>query len=140
MEQYSPDQLDKYFDRIVLNRHNHTRHDTLDFLSVLLRQHTLQVPFETVELHYSPDKEVSLSPDALFDKIVTRRRGGYCFELNSFFGLILQSLGFKVTYVGCRMANRTVKSQDISRWKVLCVPCSTFGSVTSHQWLTRPFM
>jgi arylamine N-acetyltransferase len=78
-----------------------------------------------MELHYSLEKEISLSPDVLFHKIVTRRRGGYCFELNSFCGLILQSLGFKVTYVGCRMANRTVEPHDISRWKVLYVPLSS---------------
>ncbi len=119
MEKYSAEQLEQYFGRISLSQRDRPGHDTLDFLTLLTRQHILQVSFETMALHYSPDREVSLEPEALFDKIVTRRRGGYCFELNSFFGVILRSLGFRTTYVGCRMANRSVEPGSISRWKGL---------------------
>ena len=35
--------------------------------------------------------------DDLFEKIVTRNRGGFCFELNGSFGWLLRELGYEVT-------------------------------------------
>lgn len=119
MAKYSLAQLDQYFDRINFSQGDYAAHDTLEFLTALVRQHITQVPFETLALHYSPDREISLDPGLLFDKIVSRRRGGYCFELNTFFDIILRSIGFKTTLVGCRMANRSVESRSKSRWKGL---------------------
>ena len=39
----------------------------------------------------------SLDPEALFERIVLNRKGGYCFELNGLFGELLRSLGYDVT-------------------------------------------
>jgi N-hydroxyarylamine O-acetyltransferase len=38
-----------------------------------------------------------LDTDALFDKIVRRRRGGFCYELNGLFAALLRELGFDAT-------------------------------------------
>lgn len=70
-------------------------------LSGLVRAHLEQVPFEALELteaHTEPD----LTPEGLFDKIVVHRRGGYCFELNKLFYLLLKDLGFVCYPVGVR--------------------------------------
>lgn len=53
------------------------------------------VPYENLDILCRVP--LSLEPDALFDKIVTRRRGGYCFELNGFLGMVLRSMGYPVT-------------------------------------------
>ena len=71
-------------------------------LDRLICAHLTHVPFENlVECfdHGCPDLRVP----ALFDKIVTRRRGGYCFELNGAFYALLKALGFTVYPVACRV-------------------------------------
>ena len=44
--------------------------------------------------------------EALFDKIVTRRRGGVCAELNTIYNWLLYSLGFQVTSYNARIASQ----------------------------------
>ena len=39
---------------------------------------------------------LSLKTEDMFNKIVSRKRGGYCFELNGLFSWLLRSLGFEV--------------------------------------------
>src|SRR5512147_1356301 len=75
-------------------------------LHALHRAHLLSVPFENLDIHLS--RPIVLDQDALFDKIVTRRRGGFCYELNGLFALLLEQLGYKVT----RLAARVVGTDD----------------------------
>jgi N-hydroxyarylamine O-acetyltransferase len=51
------------------------------------------VPFENLDIMLR--RPIALSPDGLAAKLVSRRRGGYCFELNSLLGLALSALGFE---------------------------------------------
>ncbi|MEU8661262.1 arylamine N-acetyltransferase family protein [Actinoplanes philippinensis] len=67
-------------------------------LRELHRAHLLTVPFENLDMGH-----VSLDPEDLFDKIVTRRRGGFCYELNGLFALLLTELGHSVTRVAARV-------------------------------------
>ena len=53
------------------------------------------VPYENLDI--LAGIPLSLAEDALYDKIVTRRRGGYCFEINGFFTVLLRSMGYTVT-------------------------------------------
>ena len=39
---------------------------------------------------------------ALFEKIVGRRRGGFCYELNGLFALLLEGLGYRVHRLSAR--------------------------------------
>lgn len=55
----------------------------------------MTVPYENLDI--LAGISLSLSEDALFDKLVTRRRGGYCFEINGFFAVLLRSIGYTVT-------------------------------------------
>ena len=66
---------------------------TLDCLRALMTAHLQAVPFENLDVFHG-HKEPSLEVDALFEKIVTNRRGGYCFELNGLFQKLLESIGF----------------------------------------------
>ncbi|MEU0491067.1 arylamine N-acetyltransferase [Nocardiopsis sp. NPDC006139] len=55
------------------------------------------VPYENLDIQAG--LVPSLHPDDLFDKIVRRRRGGYCYELNSLLALVLEDIGLEVTRV-----------------------------------------
>ena len=70
-------------------------------LRILHRAHQMTVPFENLSIHLA--EPISLDPGAMLDKIVTRRRGGFCYELNGAFALLLQALGAEVTRVAARV-------------------------------------
>lgn len=69
----------------------------------LQRQHVYHIPFENLDLlrRLPPN----LDQDYLFDKIVTRRRGGVCYELNTSFYNLLTALGFSACQISgrCRL-------------------------------------
>jgi N-hydroxyarylamine O-acetyltransferase len=58
---------------------------------------TRSVPFEDYDIHTGTP--ISLRVPDLFDKIVRRKRGGFCYELNGLFAALLIELGFKVIMV-----------------------------------------
>ncbi|MEJ2385662.1 MAG: arylamine N-acetyltransferase [Xanthomonadales bacterium] len=70
---------------------------TLDTLHTLLRRHALAVPFENLDVQLG--RHLTLDTDAAWDKIVHRRRGGWCYEQNGLFGAVLVHIGFGVTRV-----------------------------------------
>lgn len=76
---------------------------TLQTLQALHAAHLLTVPFENLSIHYG--QPIILQEDALFNKIVDRRRGGFCYELNGLFAWLLQQLGFQVTLLSAGVAN-----------------------------------
>lgn len=65
---------------------------TLDTLRELQARHTAEFPFETLASMLRVP--VQVEPAAIQDKLLRQRRGGYCFELNRLFLLLLQALGF----------------------------------------------
>ena len=72
-----------------------------DGLRVLHRAHQLAVPFENLSIHLS--EAISLEEADLAAKIVSRRRGGFCYELNGLFAALLESLGAEVTRLAARV-------------------------------------
>jgi len=70
---------------------------TLGTLAALLRHHALAIPFENLDVQLG--RRLTLDPDAAFDKIVRRGRGGWCYEQNGLFGAVLAEIGFGVTRV-----------------------------------------
>ncbi|GAA3555013.1 arylamine N-acetyltransferase [Amycolatopsis ultiminotia] len=64
-------------------------------LRVLQERHLARVPFENLSVHLG--ETIELTEEALFDKIVHRRRGGFCYELNGLFAALLRELGFEAT-------------------------------------------
>jgi N-hydroxyarylamine O-acetyltransferase len=72
-------------------------------LHALQRAHLLSVPFENLDIHLG--REIRLDEDSLFDKIVARRRGGFCYELNGLFALLLENIGFRVLHLAARGYN-----------------------------------
>ena len=69
-------------------------------IRTLHRAHLIAVPFENLSIHLS--EPISLAEEDLVAKIVGRRRGGFCYELNGLFALLLEALGARVTRVAAR--------------------------------------
>lgn len=75
---------------------------TIDVLAALVAAHNRSIPFENLD----PVMGVpvaDLRPEALLDKLVRRRRGGYCFEHNGVMAYVLSELGFGVDVLGGRV-------------------------------------
>lgn len=117
---YTPEQIQAYFSRIGLPQsHRNTTSRDLSFLTLLQRHQLASVPFENLELHYSPHHTISLDPKHLFHKIVERNagRGGYCMENSCLFGTVLRSLGYNVVSIGAKV-NEAVQPVSGNRgWK-----------------------
>jgi len=64
--------------------------------------HLYNVPFENLSIHAG--EPIVLNDMALFTKIVTKRRGGFCYELNGLFAALLRSLGFAVAMLSAGVA------------------------------------
>ncbi|KAK9436529.1 N-acetyltransferase family protein [Metarhizium brunneum] len=99
---YTPDQVDRYLQHIDFPASKHPP-DALQRLTQLVARQVARVPFESFALHYSQHKRLSLDPEALFEKIVVHGKGGYCMELNAFFGGMMRGLGYRVLNAGGRV-------------------------------------
>lgn len=94
-----PWEIEQYLKRIGYTGSREPVKETLD---ALIYAHQCSVPFETLDPH-DFGITVDLHPDAVFDKIVRKGRGGYCLELNGSFYRLLISLGFEVRPCLCRV-------------------------------------
>ncbi len=81
-------EITKYLSRIKLNDCN----PNLEGLTKLQEHHMEHIPFENLDIVVG--RKIVLSYPHLFDKIVIKKRGGYCFELNILYAELLRSLGF----------------------------------------------
>lgn len=86
-----PSTLAPYLARID---YSGSRDPTLDTLSGLVRAHVLHVPFENLDVQMG--RPILLDLASLETKFVVQRRGGYCFEHNTWFAHVLETLGFEV--------------------------------------------
>src|SRR3989454_11031019 len=75
-----------------------------DVLRRLHKKHLLSIPFENLDIHVG--RPIILSEDAFYEKLITHRRGGFCYELNGSFAALLTSLGFKVRMLSARVARK----------------------------------
>jgi len=91
-------ELDAYLARIGAARPARADATALRELQV---RHLLAVPFENLSIHLG--ERIVLEPAALRDKLVRRRRGGFCYELNGAFSELLSTLGFEVTLLAARV-------------------------------------
>jgi N-hydroxyarylamine O-acetyltransferase len=68
---------------------------TLETLDGVMRAHVAAIPFENIDVQLG--RPTSRALPAIFDKLVTRRRGGWCYEQNGLLGWALDRIGFAVT-------------------------------------------
>lgn len=121
---YTDAQIKAYFDRI-----NFTGgiEQSVNNLREIHRLHLRSIPYENLDL--LNNVPLSLAPEDLFRKIITNKRGGYCFELQGLFGHLLKSLGYSVAqYAGrfmdepghVQMRRHRILVVSLNGWKYVC--------------------
>ncbi len=87
------ERLTRYFDRIA---YGGPAEPTLQALEEICWLHQLAIPFENLDI-YLYRRPISLVPDAIYTKLVQRRRGGFCFEQNGLLAIMLETMGYGVS-------------------------------------------
>ncbi|THD78857.1 MAG: arylamine N-acetyltransferase [Phenylobacterium sp.] len=84
--------LAAYLDRVGFE--GEARPDAATLIA-LHRAHLYAIPYENFDVQFG--RPLTIDPDAAFEKIVARRRGGWCYEMNGLFAAALEAIGFEVT-------------------------------------------
>lgn len=116
---YTKEQLSDVFTRIGLVYEDGLTPD-LELLSSVQYGFQKNIPYENLDILRGIP--LSLDYNDLFEKIITRRAGGYCFEINGFLGEVLRSLGFTVVEYMARYL-RGETEIPMRRHRVLGVTC-----------------
>lgn len=90
--------LKNYFERIGYKGTPSADLDTLNTIHLL---HTSTIPFEN--LNPLLQWPVNLDIEALQEKVIKNKRGGYCFEHNILLSHVLREIGFDVRWLGGRV-------------------------------------
>lgn len=89
-----------YLERIDYNK---VVQPDVETLIGLHRAHLLTVPFENLDIQLG--QPIQLTEQAMWEKIIVHRRGGFCYELNGLFAWLLKQIGYEVTYLNGRVYN-----------------------------------
>ena len=114
--------IDAYLARIG---YSGSREPSLETLTGMQRSHRLAVPFESLDIHIG--RRLSIDADDLFEKIVRRRRGGWCHELNGLWARALRDVGFEVDVVGAQVVSTTSNNQPLGH-------CTTIVHLDEPWW------
>jgi len=90
--------VDGYLRRL---NYDGSREPSATTLRSLHRCHLFTIPFENLDIPLGTP--ILLQLDSIFDKLVRRRRGGFCYELNGLFCQLLRALGFDVEMLSARV-------------------------------------
>lgn len=93
------DRID-FKDTIALNK---------NVLFKLQKKHLLNVAFENLDIHYN--RKINLSLTDIYKKIISEKRGGFCYELNGLFHSLLKQIGFDAKLISARV---NIKDNDYS--------------------------
>lgn len=89
--------LEEYSHRIGCASAIKANYETLRELQTA---HMLTVPFENLDIGFR--RPIQLDEKSLWNKVITRKRGGFCYELNGIFMWLLKEVGFEVTCLNAR--------------------------------------
>lgn len=89
---------EKYLDRI---KYSDRLEPNLYLLKKLQKNHLLNIPFENLDIHYQTP--IKLNINQIYEKIIYKNRGGFCYELNGLFYELLRSLGFDAKRVSAKV-------------------------------------
>lgn len=74
---------------------------SIESLKLLHSAHVLSIPFECLDIHL--DTPISLNLEDLFEKVIIKERGGFCYELNFLFYNLLLELGYDCKIIAARI-------------------------------------
>lgn len=83
---------DLYLEKLKLK----SQGPSLGFLNEIIAAHQKIITFNNLAVFYRPQEILNLEIGPLFEKVILRGEGGYCFENNKVFYHLLKSLGFEV--------------------------------------------
>lgn len=90
--------IQKYLDRIKYDSEVET---SKELLFGLHKQHLLNIPFENLDIYHR--KKIELDLEKIYQKIILKKRGGFCYELNSLFNELLRGIGFDTFLISGRV-------------------------------------
>lgn len=76
---------------------------SLAYLNQIIRAHQKIISFNNLAVYFNPGKILDLELKKLFEKVILRGEGGYCFENNKVFFHLLQALDFSVEAKAARV-------------------------------------
>lgn len=100
-------QLDAYLDRIG---YHGARMVDLETLIALHRAHLRTIPYENLDIALG--RTLSLDEASIYAKLVTARRGGWCYEMNGLFAWALQALGFTVAPLASKVSGQPPEAEE----------------------------
>ena len=92
---------------------------TFETLKSLHRQHLFTIPYENLDIHLGRRLELDL--EHIFNKIVSNKRGGWCYEMNGLFAWVLGELGFDVSLLSGAVNRETLGVEAEGNHLVLLV-------------------
>lgn len=107
---------EKYLKRIG---YNGTMEPNRENLFKLQYCHLHTIPYENFDIMRGVP--FTLDIDDVLDKIITRNRGGYCFELNGAFSWLLKAMGYEVTEYFARFLRGKDCDMPMRRHRVIRV-------------------
>jgi N-hydroxyarylamine O-acetyltransferase len=93
--------INDYLDRI---RYDRPVKPDVPTLRGLQTAHMWNIPFENLDIGLK--RRIRIDEESIWDKLIRRQRGGFCYELNGLFAWLLKQIGFEVTYLNARVFNR----------------------------------
>ena len=116
--------LNEYLKRIKCENLTNKNKVTLENLRLLHASHLLAIPWENFSL--AQNDRVTMNLEKIYDKVIRRGRGGFCFELNQLFAWLLRELGYELKIISCR--NFQMLAQEFHPWSGHMAILVTFKS------------
>jgi N-hydroxyarylamine O-acetyltransferase len=124
--------VSKYLRRLKLDPNLfHSNEASLEKLRILQEAHLARIPFENLSQHGCSDPATVLDIQQTANKILSKHRGGFCFELNGLFAELLIHLGYTVGLVPAYVSRNAVDFVDVPTHVILIVSC---GGKSPNVW------
>lgn len=90
--------VQKYLHRIGIKESTSVN---LRFLKLIQQSHLYTIPFENLDIHYGTP--IKLDVLRIYEKIISQRRGGFCYEINGLLHQLLIQIGFEAELIAARV-------------------------------------
>jgi len=115
--------VEQYLQRINFQGNVNVDRETLHNLH---QAHMESIPFENLDIHLG--NKINLSIPQLFEKVVTKNRGGFCYELNYLFSEMLKACGFKVSLLSAQVFDGEIPGMEYDHL-LLLIECEGILSI-----------
>ncbi len=90
----------------------------IETLKRLHKLHVLSIPFEDLDIHLK--NPIKLELELLYEKIILKNRGGFCYELNYLFYSLLKKIGFECEILSSRIYNENgIKGPEFDHMSII---------------------